>query len=138
EILDAADVDERRREEAADAEVEDQAALDDLDHPALDGVAALVRRLDLLPRDLEAGPLLREDQPSLRVLLRQDERVDLVADRDLVGRIDRAADRELRHGDDALGLVADVHEHLVLVDTDDLAVDDLALVDRREARVVVG
>src|SRR5204862_5687354 len=31
EILDTADVDERRRQEAADAEVEDQTTLDDLD-----------------------------------------------------------------------------------------------------------
>src|SRR5215210_1114695 len=54
EVLHAADVDERRRQEAADAEVEDQAALDDLDHTALDRVALLVRVLDRLPRDLEA------------------------------------------------------------------------------------
>src|SRR3954454_1195969 len=39
EILDAADVDQRRRQEAADAEVEDQAALDDLDHAAVDRLA---------------------------------------------------------------------------------------------------
>src|SRR4051794_653042 len=36
EVLDAADVDERRRQEAADAEVEDEPALDDLDHAARD------------------------------------------------------------------------------------------------------
>ena len=40
EVLDAADVDERRGQEAAHAEVEDQAALDDLDHLAVDGLAA--------------------------------------------------------------------------------------------------
>src|SRR3954465_2543794 len=71
------------------------------------------------------------------VLLREDERVGLLAHRHLVGRIDRAADRELVDRDDALGLVADVHEHLVLVDADDRAVHDLALVDRREGRLVV-
>ena len=37
EVLDAADVDQRRRQEAAHAEVEDQAALDDLDDLALTG-----------------------------------------------------------------------------------------------------
>ena len=57
---------------------------------------------------------------------------------DLVGRVDRAPDRELRDRDDALRLVADVDEDLVLVDADDRAVHDLALVDRREGRVVVG
>ena len=40
-------------------------------------------------------------------------------------------------GDDALGLVADVDEDLVLVDPHDVAGDDLALLDRPEGRVVV-
>src|SRR4051794_339139 len=102
EILHAADVDERRRQKAADAQVEDEPALDDLDHLAGDRLAGLGRRLDALPRKLEAGALLREDQPTLRVLLREDERVDLLAHRHLVGRIDRAADRELVDRDDAL------------------------------------
>ena len=41
EVLHAADVDERRRQEAAHAEVEDQTALDDLDHAAVDRLAGL-------------------------------------------------------------------------------------------------
>src|SRR6185437_2329999 len=116
EVLHAADVDERRRQEAANAQVEDETALDDLDHPAVDGLARLGRALDRLPGHLEAGALLGEDQPALGVLLRQDERVDLVADADLVRRVDRAPDRELGDRDHAFGLVADVDQHLVLVD----------------------
>src|SRR4029078_7924810 len=73
EVLHAADVDERRRQEAAHAEVEDEAALDDLDHAAGDRLPLLVGALDRLPRDLEARALLREDQPALGVLLRQHE-----------------------------------------------------------------
>ena len=138
EILHAADVDERRGQEAADAEVEDEAALDDLDHAAGDRIAVLVGGLDRLPRDLEAGALLRKDEPAFGVLLREHERRDVVADRDLVGRVDRAPDRQLRDRDDALRLVADVDEHLVLVHADDRAVDDLPFLDRREGRLVVG
>ena len=138
EILDAADVDERRGQEAAHAEIENEAALDDLDDLPRDWLAGLRGRLDALPRELEASPLLREDEPALGVLLREDERVDLLADRHLVGRVDRATDRQLGDGDDALGLVADVDEHLVLVDPHDRAVHDLALVDLREGSVVVG
>src|SRR5207249_1332917 len=66
EILHAADVDERRRQETADAEVEDQPALHDLDHATVDGFARLGRALDVLPRELEAGALLRQDQAALR------------------------------------------------------------------------
>jgi hypothetical protein len=138
EILDAADVHERRGQEAADAEVEDQAALDHLDHLAGHRLAALGRGLDRLPGHLEPRALLGEDEAAFRVLLRQDERVDLVSEVDLVGRVDRAPDRELRDRDDALRLVADVHEDLVLVYADNSPVDDLALVDRRKGRVVVG
>ena len=137
EILDAADVDERRGQETAHAEVEDQPALHDLDDATRDRLAALRLALDLLPRELEAGALLREDQPAFGVLLREHERVDLVADADLVARVDRAANRKLGGRDDALRLVADVDEHLVLVDAHDGAVDDLALGDLRERGVVV-
>ncbi len=95
EVLHAADVDERGGQEAAHAEVDDQAALDDLDDVALDGLAALGGSLDAAPRLLEARPLLREDQATVGVLLREDEGVDLVAERDLVGGVDGAADRQL-------------------------------------------
>src|SRR5439155_7232166 len=108
QVLDTANVDERGGQEAAHAEVEDQAALDDLDHPPRDRLAALGSALDRLPGELEARALLGEDQPAFRVLLRENERVDLVADVDLVGRIDRAPDRELGNRDHALRLVADV------------------------------
>src|SRR6185437_10574741 len=88
EILDAADVDQRRWQEATHAEVDDQAALDDLDDQAVDRLAALGRRLDALPRLLEAGALLGQDEPALGVLLLEHERVDLLADLDLVVRVD--------------------------------------------------
>ena len=132
EVRHAADVDERRRQEAAHAEVDDQAALDDLDDGALDRLAGLGRRFDAPPRLLEARALLRHDQAAVLVLLGEDDRVDLLAERDLVVRVDRLADRQLVRGDDALGLVADVDEDLVLVDPDDVARDDLPLLERAE------
>ena len=44
-------------------------------------------------------------------------------------RVDVVADRELLRRDDALGLEADVEEHLVAVDLDDRAGDDVAVVE---------
>src|SRR5262249_39676562 len=137
EILNAADVDERRRQEPAHPQVEDETALHHLDHPAGDGPAGRLRILDLLPGELEARAFLRKDQPSLRVFLRKDERVDGLADLDLVLGVHRATDRELGDGDDPLGLVTDVDEHLVFVDADNRPVDDLTLFDLRECRLVV-
>src|SRR3954471_16096290 len=137
QVVDAPDVDERRRQEAAHAQVQDQPALDDLDHDPLDRLARFGGRLDLAPGLLEAGPLLGEQQAPLLILLGEHERVDLFAEGDLVSRVDRAADRELVRGDDALRLVADVDQDLVLVDADDLAADDVALLEGLDGGVVV-
>src|SRR4029077_14995208 len=105
EVLDAADVDEGGRQEAAHAEIEDQAALDDLDHGALDGLAGIGRLLDPAPRLLEAGTLLGQDQASLLVLLGEDEGIDVLAELDLLGGVDRLADRELVGGEDRKSVV---------------------------------
>ena len=102
-------------------EVDDQAALHDLDHGALDGLAGLGRGLDAPPRLLEAGALLGQQQAAVLVLLGEDEGVDLLAQLDLVGGVDRLPDRQLVGEDDPLALVADVDQDLVLVDPDDLA-----------------
>ena len=72
--------------------------------------------------------LERIRRPSWSSLVRTSAST-LLAERDLVGGVDRAADRELVRGDDALGLPADVEQDLVLVDPDDRAGDDLALVE---------
>ena len=137
EVRHAADVDERGGQEAAHPEVDDEPALDDLDDRALDGLAGLGRRLDAPPRLLEAGALLGHDQAAVLILLGEDEGVDLLAHLDLVVRVDGLADRKLVGGDDPLALVADVDENLVVVDPDDDAGDDLALLEKGERRVVV-
>ena len=129
QVADPAQLDERRRQEAAQADVEDEAALDDLDDRALDDAVVFLDLLDVAPGPLVLGPLLGQDQAAFLVLLGEDEGLDLVAERhDLVG-VDVVADRQLAGGDDALGLVADVEQDLVPVDLDDGAVDDLAVLD---------
>jgi hypothetical protein len=137
EVVNAADVDQRGGQEAAHPEVEDQAALDHLDHTAFDRFAGVGGDLDPPPGLLEAGPLLGEDQAALGVLFGEDEGVDLLAQLDLFGGVDRLADRELVGRDDPLRLVADVDQDLVLVDPHDLAVDDIPLVEGDHRRGVV-
>ena len=74
-------------------------------------------------------------QAAFLVLLLEDERLDLVAERDDLVRVDVVADRQLARRDDAFGLVPDVEQHLVLVDLDHRAVDDLAVLDLDEGAV---
>ena len=138
EVRHAADVHQRGGQEAAHAEVDDQAALDDLDHVALDRLPGLRGGLDAPPRLLEAGALLGHDQAAVLVLLGEDDRVDLLAELHLLARVHRLADRQLPGGDHALGLVADVHEDLVLVDAHHAAGHDLALLEGLHRGVVVG
>src|SRR4051795_9931061 len=69
QVRDAADVHQRGGQEAPHAEVDDEAALDHLDHGADDRLAGLRGARDPPPRALEAGALLGDDQPAVLVLL---------------------------------------------------------------------
>ena len=129
QVAHPAQLDEGGREEAAQPDVDDQAALDDLDHRTLDDAVLLLELLDRAPRPLVLRPLLRQQQAPLLVLLLQDEGLDLLTERDDLVRVDVVADAQLTRRDDALALVADVEQHLVLVDLDDRAVDELTVLD---------
>ena len=129
EVADAAHLDERGREEAAQADVEDETTLDDLDDRALDDAVSLFDLLDGAPGPLVLGALLGQDQPTVLVLLLEDESLDGVTDGDDLGGVDVVLDRQLAGGDDALGLVPDVEQDLVAVDLDDRPLDDVTVVE---------
>ena len=135
QVADAAHLHERGGQEAAQADVEDEAALDDLDDGALDDAVLLLDLLDGAPGALVLGALLGQDQAAFLVLLLEDQGLDLVADGDDLVGVDVVLDRQLARGDDALGLVADVEQDLVAVDLDDGALDDVAVVEVLDGRV---
>ena len=128
EAVDAAEVDERSRQEATQADVDDEAALDDFDDLASDRLASLELLFDSDPAALVLGALLRQDQTAVLIFLLQDERLDLVADLDELGRIGILANGELARGNDAFGLEPDVNENLVALDLDDRAIDQVAFI----------
>ena len=129
QLAHAAQLDERGGQEAAQADVDDQAALDDLDDRTGHHLAVVLLLLDRRPGPLVLRPLLGEDEPALLVLLLEDERLDVVAERHDLGGVDVVADGELAGGDHALGLEADVEQDLVAVDLDDRPLDDVAVVE---------
>src|SRR6185437_12449605 len=108
-------LDERGRQEAAEADVDDQAALDDLDDGAGDHAVGILDLLDVAPGALVLGALLGQDEPTLLVLILENEGFDHVADVDDLGRVDVVLDREFAGGDDTLRLVTDVEEDLVAI-----------------------
>src|SRR5205085_6966982 len=119
-----ADVHLAGRQEHVDADVAQQPALDlPLDH-ALDDVALGVLGEDRLPLLLPLRLAVGEVDDAVLVLDGLQEDFDLVADlrqRDLVA----ALVLKFFGLDDAFGLIADVHEHVVADDVEDPALDDL-------------
>src|SRR5690606_2726772 len=107
----------------------DQAALDDLDDGAGDDAVLFLDLLDGAPRTLVLGALLGEDQPTLLVLLLEDQGLDRVTDADDLRGVHVVLDGQLPSGDDPFGLVPDVEQDLVLVDLDDDTLDDVAVVE---------
>jgi len=71
----------------------------------------------------------RKDQATFLVLLLEHERLDLVPNRDDLVRIEVVADGQLTRRNHALGLEADVEEHLVLVDLHHLAGDNVSVLE---------
>src|SRR5665811_346306 len=119
EVADATHLHQGGGQEAAQADVQDEAALDDLDDGTGDDAVLFLDLLERAPGALVLGALLGQDQPTLLVLLLQDEGLDVVAHFDDVVRVDVVLDREFARGNDTLGLVADVEQNLIAVDLDD-------------------
>ncbi len=129
EVADATHFDERSGEEATKTDVKDEAALDDLDDGALDGLVLLLELLDGAPGTLVLSALLRQDQSTFFVLLGEDESLDRISHGDDLIGVDVVLDGELTRRDDAFGLVTDVEQNLVAVDLDDGSFDDVAIVE---------
>ena len=128
-ITNAAHLDQRCGQEAAQADVDDQAALDDLDHATGDDAVLFLDLFDRAPGALVLSPLLGQDQPTFLVLFLLDQGLDLIADADHIERVDVVLDGELFGRDDTFGLVTDVEQDLVTVDLDHGAGDDIAVVE---------
>ena len=127
QVTDAAQGHQGCGKEATKSDVNDEAALDDLDDRAGDDPVTLLDLLDPAPGTFVLGTLLGEDQTTVLVLALEHDRFDPLAEgHDLAG-IHAVADRQLTRRDHTLRLVADVEEDLVLVDPDDRALYELAV-----------
>ncbi len=133
EVLDRLDVDERSRQEGAQADVHRQTALDAVGDAALDDAAILVGPLHLGPAAHALGLLIREEHVPLEILGLLEQDVHFLPDLD--GQ-PAAPVGELLDGDQAFRLVPDVDDHRVGRDPDDPSGDDLTLGEIAHALVV--
>jgi len=129
QVAHAAHLHQRGGKEAAQPDVEDEAALDDLDDGAGDDAVLFLDLLDRAPGALVLRALLGQDQASLPVLLLQDKGLDVLTSLDHIVRIDIVLDRQLARGNHALCLVADVEQDLVSIDLDNGAFDNVAVIE---------
>ena len=108
---------------------------------SMTGASMIVARLEQLlhraPLALEAGAAEREDDVALGRLRLEHVHEDDVADAELRLRLGVAA-VELAVADDAFRLRADVDQDLVLVDADDRAFDDVAVLEALDVGVLLG
>ena len=127
EILRRGHVNLRRRQERLDADVDNEAALDDGLDFAHHAAAFVADGEDALPVLLELRLFVREDDGAFLVFEFLDQHVNFGAELDGFGF------QKFIDGDDALALVADVHEDFLGADFDDGALDDFALGDELAA-----
>ena len=133
QISDRTNVDLRSGEERADSDVHGQPTLDAFDDATDDDLPLGVGLLDLVPDFHLLGFFAREDDVAFAVFRALEQHVHRVArlHRDLSRLVD-----ELVHGDDALGLVADINDDFRWRHLEDGALDDLAFRDVAEAAIV--
>ena len=125
------------RHEAADAAVDDEAALVVVDDRRLDDDARLELLLHRAPLALETGAAERQDDVALGRFRLEDVDQDRIPDGQL-GLALAMATEQLAVADDALALGADVDQDLVLVDADDLALDDVAVLEALDVGILLG
>ena len=133
EIADGLTTDLRGGNEAAHAEVDEHAALDDLRDGRFDHLILLVRFDDFFPRLESARATFGQVQLTVLVVDPVDHDFQSVADLQFFG-LDR--ERELAERQNTLGLAADVDEKLVLILRDDDAGENLTFIEDLEALFV--
>src|SRR3954454_19129309 len=125
------------RHEAADAAVDDEAALVVVDDRGLDDRPRLELLLHRAPLALEAGAAQRQHDVAFGRLGLEDVHQDRVADvQRRLGLL--VAAEQLAIADDAFALGPDVDQDLVLVDADDRAFDDVTVLEALDLAIGLG
>ena len=94
-VTNTTELNERCGQEATQADVDDEATLDDFNDRAGDDLVGFLLGLDVAPRPLVLSTLLREKEATLFVLHREHEGFDDLAHDDHFAGIDVVADAEL-------------------------------------------
>ena len=129
QVADATHFDQGCRQEATQTDVDDETTLDSFDNGAFDNAIGFFDLLDVAPSTLVLCALLGQNQTAFLVFLGDDKSLNSVADLDDFVRINVLLDGKLAGGNDALSLVADVEQDLVVIDLDDGTFDQITITE---------
>ena len=129
QVTDATHLNEGCRQEATQADIQDEAALDNLDNGTGNRLFLGLQLLDGAPCALVLRALLGQDQATFLVLLGENKCVNLIADLNNLVRVDVVLDGQLAGRDNTFGLVSDVQQYLVVVNLDDGTLDNVTIVE---------
>src|SRR5690625_720128 len=123
QVTNAAHLNERRRKEAAQADVEDQSTLDNFDYGTGDNTVFFLDGFNRTPGALVLRTLLGEDQPALFIFFLKNKGFDRIADGDNLMRVNVVLDRKFTRGNYTLSFVTDVKKDLITVNLDNSSRD---------------
>ena len=129
QVPDATHFNKRCWQEATQSDVDDEAALDNLDNGTGNWLFLGLQLFDCAPSALVLCTLLGEDQTTFFVFLGQNQSVNLIADLDNLIWVDVVLDGQLAGRNDTFGLVSDIEQYLVVVNLNHGAFDDVTIVE---------
>ena len=127
-ILDTTEVNKGCRQKATEANVKNQAALNNLNNLTLNGLTSVELILNCLPSTLVLSTLLGKNQATLFVLFLKDKSLDVLAQGDNLCRVNVFTNRKLTSRNNALRLITNVYEDLIALNLDDGTVDKISLI----------
>src|SRR5882724_103966 len=121
-------VDLGARQKGLQPDVDHQSAFDPPDNFPVDDTVTIIDMTDLIPHLDLVGLLLGKDHKTVTILLTLEEDIDLVADLEVPGSL-----LKLAEWNQALRLVANVHQDRIALDLYNPTLNDLAFLDVIEA-----
>src|SRR5699024_10961981 len=128
-VADATHINEGYWQEATQYDINDEAALNNLDNGTVNVIFLGLQLFVCTLSGLVLCRLLGEDQTTFFVFLGQNQSVDLIADLDNLIWVDVVLDGQLAGRNDAFGLVSDIEQYLVVVNLNHGAFDDVTIVE---------
>ena len=117
------------RQESAQTDINNQAALDNLDNGAVDDPVFLLHLFDVAPGAFVLSALLGQQQTAFFVFLLEDQSFDFVTNFDFRVRIHVMFNGQFAGKNNAFGFVTDIEQNFVAINFHDSTGDKIAIIE---------